>query len=91
MDEPEPVGAADELTFTLLTRRDCPLCDGFRADLARWDGGRRRYTLSVIDIDTDPDLVERFGARVPILMHGNTELCSSHFKEESLNDLIPPV
>ncbi len=88
MDEPEPASAGEKLTFTLLTRRECPLCDEFLGELARWDKWRRRYTLKVVDIDTNPHLAERYGTRVPVLMHGEIELCVSHFNEQSLNEFV---
>ena len=91
MDDPGAPGASKKLALTLLTRRDCPLCDEFQAELARWDGGLRRYSLNIVDIDTDSDLMQCFGTRVPVLMHGETELCASHFKEESLNQLLPSM
>ena len=34
--------------------------------------------VEVIDIDGDPLLVERFDVLVPVLMHGDKELCHYH-------------
>lgn len=37
--------------------------------------GRFRFDVAVVDVDTDPALGRRFGERVPVLAHGDTELC----------------
>ena len=49
-----------------ITRQDCPLCDKGKADLDKW---ARRIGLRVVevDVDSDPDLLEQFGARVPVV------------------------
>jgi len=40
--------------------------------------GEFGFALEVIDIDSDPDLEQRFDALVPVLMHADTELCHYH-------------
>jgi len=56
--------------LTLYTRADCPLCDEMKAELDR-AGVADRYTLAVVDIDTDPDLVAAYGRSVPVLLIGD--------------------
>ena len=34
-----------------------------------------RFELSVIDVDSEPGLEGRYGELVPVLMHGERELC----------------
>jgi glutaredoxin len=69
-------GAADATTVpvTLYTREDCSLCvvaretiESVAADL---DGVA--VALDVVDVDTDPDLADEYGERVPyVLVDGN--------------------
>jgi len=33
------------------------------------------FTLSVIDVDSSPELAERFGSLVPVLMRDSHEVC----------------
>ncbi len=81
-----PPGA---IACTLLTGRECPLCDEFRAELERWDGGRNFHVLTFADIDTDPDLSRHFGLRVPVLLHGDAELCAGRFDPAPPSALLP--
>ena len=78
------------LDLTLYTRRDCPLCDEMRAALERWDAGRRRYRLKLVDIDRNRDLKRRFGRRVPVLARGEDELCAGRLDAAALDALLEP-
>jgi hypothetical protein len=42
------------------------------------------YTLS--DVDADPDLVERYGDRVPVLADGDTDICWYFLEHERLRE-----
>jgi len=44
--------------------------DGLHAMRAEY-----RFDVSVVDIDTDPALYARYDADVPVLVHGDRELC----------------
>ncbi|MCS7046558.1 MAG: glutaredoxin family protein [Gemmataceae bacterium] len=56
-----------DLAFELLTRSGCHLCETAHRIL---DDAQRRYgfALTVRDVDADPNLVERFGACVPVVL-----------------------
>ena len=49
----------------LYTRDGCHLCDDVRDVLARY--AQWLPPVEEIDIDTDPDLVERFGTSIPVV------------------------
>ena len=51
----------------LYGRADCHLCDEMKAVV---DEVRRDVALelTVVDVDTDPALVERYGLEVPVLL-----------------------
>ncbi len=89
MDDDASAPTHNPIAFTLLTRRECSLCDEFRAELERWDDGRNTYVLTVVDIDTDSDLRQHFGLRVPVLLHGDAELCAGRFNPAPLSALLP--
>ena len=38
------------------------------------------FTVEVVDVDSDAALEERYGGLVPVLMHGDTELCHYHLE-----------
>jgi glutaredoxin len=50
----------------LYTRQGCHLCEGAWELLQRAQQ-RHGFTLRCVDIDTDPDLVERYGLCVPVV------------------------
>ena len=60
--------------LTLYGRRDCHLCDEMRAALEHWRT-RLGFVLALKDIDEDPELVARFGNKIPVLMHDDREIC----------------
>jgi len=57
------------LALVLYTRERCGLCDVMLAEIERAEreGSGGRWHLSVVDIDGDPDLVERYGQSIPVL------------------------
>lgn len=56
------------MTFqvTLFSREDCHLCEQAQADLQELQA-EIPHTLSVIDVDTDQGLKEKFGEQVPVV------------------------
>jgi glutaredoxin len=56
----------DVRTVTLYTRRGCHLCETAEAVL-RAERASLAFTLDVVDVDTDPELVRRYGVRVPVV------------------------
>jgi thioredoxin reductase (NADPH) len=45
---------------------------------------RRAVSWREVDIDRDTDLVRRYDALVPVLCHGDTEICHFFFDESAL-------
>ncbi len=76
--------------FVLYGRPACHLCQDMEAELLRWRG-QARFELQVVDIDTDPALVERYGARVPVLVAGGEEVCSLFFDEVAFRRYLSPA
>src|SRR6476660_8130646 len=63
---------ADMLSVTLYMKPGCHLCDEAEAML---DNLRPRYAhrLERIDINTDPELRQRYGELIPVLVLGELE------------------
>jgi glutathione S-transferase len=72
---------SDKATLTVYSRHDCHLCDKMIAALQEMQG-RFHFELRVVDVDSDPELARRHGARVPVLAHGERELCH-HFLDRA--------
>lgn len=76
--------------LTLYFREYCSLCHAMR-DALRPYQQQHGFTLEVIDVDDDPALVERFDEQVPVLMHGNTEICHYHLDAERLDAVLAEI
>lgn len=66
--------AAAGVALTLYSRSYCHLCDDMAAAL---EPLRNEFGFGIerIDVDRDPALEARYGERVPVLAHGEAELC----------------
>jgi glutaredoxin len=69
-------------TVTVYTRQGCHLCDDAIAVVRNVATGRARIEL--IDIDADPDLVERYTVRVPVIAVDGVEIAEYHIAAEQL-------
>ncbi len=67
----------DPVGLILYLREGCHLCEDLEAQLAELLEPDA-YSLQRIDIDTDPALHRRYNERVPVLAHGEHEICH-HF------------
>ena len=43
------------------------------------------FELNVVDVDEDEKLVERYNELVPVLLHGEHEICHWHLNEAALS------
>jgi thioredoxin reductase (NADPH) len=66
--------SAEGIRLTLYARRYCHLCDDMQVALAEL-AADFRFTVEIVDVDTSEALESRFGERVPVLAHGDIELC----------------
>ena len=66
------------MALTLLTRAYCHLCDEMQDALMPL-AAAKGVGVTVVDVDSDPALEERYGDRVPVLFEGapgeGIELC----------------
>lgn len=76
--------------LTLYSRTWCHLCDDMRSGLQTLQSGLA-FELIVIDVDSDPALEQRFGEWVPVLMHGDRELCHYHLDSAAVTDYLQKI
>jgi glutaredoxin len=60
-------------TLTLYTRVGCHLCEQAERVLER-ERQATPFELELVDVDRDPDLVRRYGVRVPVVAVDGVEL-----------------
>ena len=59
-------GACRHLHFTFYTRQGCHLCED-ALELLRGEQERHGFSLTLVDVDTDPQLVAAHGNCVPVV------------------------
>ena len=75
------------LTLNIYSRPECHLCDDLVTALKPW---RSRYSfeLNIINIDEDEQLTAKFAARIPVLTHGDTEICQYYLDESAIQSFF---
>ena len=76
--------------LTLYSRTWCHLCDDMLSGLQSLQSGHP-FELMVIDVDSDPALEKRFGEWVPVLMHGDRELCHYHLDSAAVTEYLRKI
>jgi glutaredoxin len=69
----EPQGGAPMRKVTVYTRVGCHLCEEAERVL-RTEQAAGGFSLELVDIDRDPELVRRYGVRVPVVAVDGEEL-----------------
>ena len=69
--------------FTVMSREWCHLCHEL-VDTLRPIADEFGWRVVVLDVDQDPVLEERWNELVPVLLHGDTELCHHHLNTEAV-------
>jgi hypothetical protein len=72
--------------FTLYSRSYCHLCEDMLVALQAFMARQGvAYSVDVVDVDADPDLVARYDELVPVLVDGaGAELCHYFLDEAAL-------
>ncbi len=78
------------LQATLYSRSYCHLCDDLLTALAPWCE-RGLVEVTVVDVDADAALEERFGERVPVLTWQGGEICYGALSEDRLREVLSLV
>ena len=75
------------MQLILYVRRDCHLCAEMHRDLLEL-GTRPPFAVELVDIDSDADLVARYGHKVPVLVGGGEEICHYFLDEPQLTEYL---
>lgn len=73
--------------FVLYSRESCQLCHDFLSQLDSLLSGYD-YQCHVLDVDSDSELVHRYGARLPVLVESGVEICESRFDADAIMEYV---
>ncbi|MFC4312150.1 glutaredoxin family protein [Steroidobacter flavus] len=69
-------------TWTVLSRAECSLCDQLLTELAEELSPAEAAAVRVVDVDSDPELVRKYGHRVPVLLADDDFVCDYRLDRE---------
>lgn len=78
------------IELTLLSRSYCHLCHDMEVALAPL-AAEFAATVRVVDVDADPELVARYDELVPVLLHGEDELCHYFLDEAKTREYLSRI
>ena len=78
------------IELTLLSRSYCHLCHDMEVALQPLleEFGAR---INVLDVDADPALEAKYDEWVPVLLHGETELCHYFLDEPKTREYLAEI
>lgn len=78
------------IELTLLSRAWCHLCHDMEAAVAPL-AQEFGVGVTVVDVDADPELVSRYDELVPVLLHGEYELCHYFLDEAKVREYLSKI
>jgi hypothetical protein len=61
--------------LVVLSREGCGLCEDMLLGLAELERSQAIPAVTVVDVDSDPELTRRYGLKVPVLLLDGTAIC----------------
>ena len=74
--------------LVVISREGCGLCEDMLLGLAELERARSIPPVTVVDVDSDPELVRRFGVKVPVLMLDGSVICHYTLNSNELLRLV---
>ena len=87
---PNPSGPNNSEPLQLLTRAGCGLCEQFELELAQLAQQHALPPVQILDIDDFPQLVQRYGLDVPVLLWDGVKVCEHRLDAAELLRLLRP-
>lgn len=78
------------IELTLISRSYCHLCHDMEVALAPL-AAEFGVTLTVVDVDAETALEARYDELVPVLLHGETELCHYVLDEAKTREYLAGI
>jgi Glutaredoxin-like domain (DUF836) len=71
-------------SLTLLTRAECGLCEDMLRELEALRARHALPPLTLLDVDSDPQLQRRWGLKIPVLLLDQVPVCSVRLDQAEL-------
>lgn len=78
------------IELTLVSRGYCHLCHEMEAAVALL-AAEYNALVTVLDVDADPVLEAKYDELVPVLLHGETELCHYILDEPKTREYLAGI
>jgi thioredoxin reductase (NADPH) len=75
-------------TWTVLSRAECSLCEQLLTELAEELSPAEAARVSVVDVDADPELVRKYGHRVPVLLADGDFVCDYRLDRARVQQIV---
>lgn len=72
----------------LITRHECGLCQEMEHELRALAACTPLPPITLIDVDSDPELCRRYGLKVPVLLLDSIAVCSHRLDSAELLRLL---
>jgi len=79
--------------LVVVSREGCGLCHDMLVALAELERTQAIPAVAVVDVDSDPELQQRFGLKVPVLLLDGSAICHYTLNSKELLRLLdrPPA
>ena len=74
--------------LVVITREGCGLCDEMLHALAELERTQSLPPVTVVDVDSDPELIRQFGLKVPVLLLDGSVICHYTLNSNELLRLV---
>jgi len=74
--------------LVVLSRDGCSLCDAMLHGLAELERAQSLPPVTVVDVDSDPELVRQFGLKVPVLLLDGSVICHYTLNSKELLRIV---
>ena len=74
--------------LVILSREGCGLCQDMLHALAELECSQSLPPVTVVDVDSDPELAGRYGLKVPVLLLDGSVICHYTLNSKELLRLV---
>jgi hypothetical protein len=74
--------------LVVLSREGCHLCEDMLRELAGLERANSIPPVSIVDVDSDPELARQYGLKVPVLLLDGSAICHYTLNSNELLRLV---